>query len=99
MIEQLNECRAEFEKWVDDGFADTLERDSDGDYVDRRVFLCWVGWQAAWNRRAVPEGWVTVPTVPTFEMRDEGRRLMQNDGDEQEIYEAMLSAAPKPKET
>jgi hypothetical protein len=99
MIEQLNECRAEFEKWVDDGFADTLERDSDGDYVDRCVFLCWVGWQAAWNRCAVPEGWVTVPNDPTTGMLAQAYGTCGTDKRVNEVvYRAMLAAAPKPKD-
>lgn len=48
------------------------------------------------NPAPIPEGWQLVPIEPTEEMRDEGREMYRNDGDELDIYQAMLAAAPKP---
>jgi hypothetical protein len=46
----------------------------------------------------IREGWKWVPIVPTNRMRVEGREMYCNDGDEKEIYQAMLDAAPEYKE-
>jgi hypothetical protein len=43
----------------------------------------------------IPEGWQLVPEEPTQGMRTEGRELYRSDGDELDIWQAMLAAAPK----
>jgi hypothetical protein len=107
MIEQLNECRAEFEKWGHEN-GQYMSKAEDGTYLAFRAHLQWQAWQAAWNRRAVPEGWVTVPAVPTFEMVDAGDSaavIHCEYGEDlyieniEDVYRAMIAAAPKPKET
>ena len=52
--------------------------------------------KAAWNRRAVPEGFVMVPVEPTMDMLDAGYRNIESDLDYQELtdaYKAMIKKA------
>jgi len=48
---------------------------------------------------AVNGGWRLVPVEPTPRMRTESRESYCNDGDEMNIYDAMLQAAPKQGDT
>ena len=104
-----DKMREEFEAWVRDEYRCgeySLSRDHDGRYYNvvgdkyhhatyAEVSMLWATWQAA-TRRALPEGFVAVPSKATQAMADAActvdRRLSAFKA--ADIYAAMLKAAP-----
>ncbi len=74
------------------------EKSVDNLYVaDNEARAFFSGYQAA-TETIIPKGWQLVPEEPTQGMRTEGRELYRSDGDELDIWQAMLTAAPKYEE-
>ena len=74
------------------------EKSVDNLYVaDNEARAFFSGYRAA-TETIIPKGWQLVPEEPTQGMRTEGRELYRSDGDELDIWQAMLAAAPKPEE-
>jgi hypothetical protein len=54
-MDDLKECREEFEAWAQKEGYNVSPQPETGRYWDSHVEARWNGWQAAWNRRAVPQ--------------------------------------------